>query len=247
MPKALPLCGLTYGLFVIVGDKLQLRPLTCAWLLCASLLILVVALWRKRLPGLGLLLVLAATGLWAQARRPVTPLLVGGSELLATEARPSPVTISSVLHEAMRPTGTGSGYLLSVSIFAIYGAGSDGGCLETPLPGTLFVSGQPLAALLPGDLIRVATVLRATGASPQAPSPSEPQGPAHERAVVTGSAQFQGLLTWQPASASDCRPPLSAHWVSLWRRPIERLRGNLRQHIDSLTGPAAAKAVLTAR
>lgn len=245
MPKALPLCALTYGVFVIVGDKLQLRPLTCAWLVIASLLILVVALWRKRLPGLGLLLVLATTGLWAQARRPVTPLLVGGSELLATEARPSPVTISAVLHEAMRPTGTGSGYQLSVSIFAIYGAGG-GGCLETPLPGTLFVGGQPLAALLPGDLLRVTTVLRATSASPQAPSPSEPQGPAYERAVVTGSAQFQGLLTWQPASASDCRPPLSAHWVSLWRRPIERLRGQLRQHIDSLTGPAAAKAVLTA-
>ena len=31
MPKALPLCALTYGLFVIVGDKLQVQPLTCGW------------------------------------------------------------------------------------------------------------------------------------------------------------------------------------------------------------------------
>ncbi len=73
MPKALPLCALSYGLSVLLGNWLVVRQPTAAVSVLVALACLAIAWWHRGLLGLSLLGLFAATGLWAQSQRPQPP------------------------------------------------------------------------------------------------------------------------------------------------------------------------------
>jgi len=242
MPKALPLCALSYGFSVLLGDWLAVNARTATWLLVLALMLLGAAWWRRFLPGLALLLLVAATGLRAQAERQVPPQLDGAADLIAHEARTEPVTVLAWLREAVKPTMTAQ--LLPITVLAIHRTDGGGGCLDRPLRGTLIVSGPAPATLLPGDLLRLRTVLRAT--SPEQSVPSHQERPSSQRETVMASTAASDLVRIDPRSASACPQPTVDRLTSLWRRPIEQLRLHWRQRLAAVDGPDEAKAVLVA-
>jgi competence protein ComEC len=215
---------------------------TATWLLVLALILLAAAWWRRILPGLALLLLVAATGLRAQAERAVPPQLDGAADPIAHEARTEPVTVSACLREAVKPTATAQ--LLPITVLAIHRTDGSGGCLDRPLPGTLIISGPAPVTLLPGDLLRVRTVLRAV--SPEQPVSNAQERSSSQLGAVVASTTASDLVRIDPRSSGACPQLTVGRLTSLWRRPIERLRLRWRRQLAVLDGPDEAKAVLAA-
>lgn len=241
MPKALPLCALSYGLSVLLGNWLVVRQPTAAVSVLAALACLAIAWCHRRLIGLSLLGLFAATGLWAQSQRPQPPKASELRALLSVEGRAEPVTISAVIRDVVRPTA--NSYLLPLTVFAIHRSDGSGGCLDQPTRVTLRLNGPPIDPAWPGDLIRVRTVLHTTSIEDDHRDDREQ---AIQPDALTGSARAHDLVTYQPIQNPDCQPPLGDRMTRLWRRPIERFRHHLRDQITILDGSPQTKAVLIA-
>lgn len=240
MPKALPLCALSYGLSVLLGSWLSVSSQLAAISVSLVWIALAIAWWQGRPTSVMLLLGFFATGLWASAQRPEPVNRPALHALLNSDPREEPLWVSAQVRSPA--SATSSGLRVPVAIFAVQRS-DGGGCLDQSWRGTLWLHGSPTQHLLPGDLLRVRTRLRATTES-TTESPND--APIDPDSLVVGSAKASALVVFAPGPTLHCQPQPDGAWLLLIRRSLERLRLHFRQQIANATGSPDVKATLIA-
>ena len=243
MPKILCLCAFGYAGAVWVGQAMGTSAETARMVLLLSLFLVGITLVSRRFVVFGLLFLATATGLCAQADLWAVQSSPALAELLRSGPAHDPLIVSAIVEEEGKPVA--AGVQLQVALLSIQRSDGQGGCLSQPLELTLQLFTPPSSPILPGDIIRLRTVLH------QSPLLHRADAVKAETRLTQRTTPLFAFSGADPVRLPDealgnCRAPWGLKLHGFFRRPLSSWRQRLLAKIHRIPSPTESRAVLAA-